>query len=189
MQDNIAPKEKLLKLNKKEKKHSPPKKASFDFSLKYLSLSAMPKIIFLAFLVSLLYLAFTFIYPALYSRKNTLALDIESKEALKPKLKSNFKTKPLEYYLEAFKGRQIFSAAIAQETNQPITKIDSAVLQDISLVGIISGDNPQAIIEDKSSQKTYSLIKGQYLKDIQIQDIQGNKVIINYKGQKFELYL
>ncbi len=62
-------------------------------------------------------------------------------------------------------------------------------IQDLNLLGIVSGDNPQAIIEDKKSQKTYFLKKGDFLGDFELKDIQKGKVILDLSGQQFELSL
>ena len=63
------------------------------------------------------------------------------------------------------------------------------LVKQLNLVGIIAGENPQAVIEDKNTQKTYYLNKGQFLGEIQLEDILEGKIIINHKGQRFELYL
>ena len=74
-------------------------------------------------------------------------------------------------------------------TSQPAIAANVDLLKDITLVGIITGANPQAVIEDKKSLKNYYVTKGQFIGQMQVEDIQEGKIIINYKGQKYELYL
>lgn len=62
-------------------------------------------------------------------------------------------------------------------------------IQDLSLMGIISGDNPQAAIQDKKTQKVYYVSKGESVADFLIEDIQDGKIILGYKGQRYELRL
>jgi len=59
----------------------------------------------------------------------------------------------------------------------------------LNLIGISSGDNLQAIIEDKSKNKTYFLYEGQSGEDIKIEKITPDKVILDYKGTRMELSL
>jgi type II secretory pathway component PulC len=62
-------------------------------------------------------------------------------------------------------------------------------LKDISLRGIIAGDDPQAIIEDSKNQKTYFLNKGQTMNGITVRDILDGRVIIELNGEIFDLTL
>ncbi|MCX5712178.1 MAG: hypothetical protein NTY47_03770 [Candidatus Omnitrophica bacterium] len=94
---------------------------------------------------------------------------------------------PFDQYKQSISGRNIFGQT---SSDSPATAaIDSNLIKDISLVGILAGDNPQAIIEDKKTQKTFYVIKGQYFGEFQLEDIQEGKVILNYHGQRYELYL
>ena len=58
------------------------------------------------------------------------------------------------------------------------------ISERIGLVGIITGDKPQAIIEDKKAQKTYYMSKGQSFDGYVVEEIYDDKVIINYEGRK-----
>ncbi len=63
------------------------------------------------------------------------------------------------------------------------------VVDQIGLVGIIAGDNPQAIIEDKKAQKTYYLNKGQSFDGYVVEDILEDRVILTYEGRRMSLFL
>jgi len=75
-------------------------------------------------------------------------------------------------------------------TNKEI-KPKKASAQEIkakfNLIGIMTGDNNQAIIEDKTLQKTLFLYKGDKVGDCTVEDIKNNTVILDCKGEKIEL--
>ncbi len=107
-----------------------------------------------------------------------------------PQAESVSSQKPYESYLQAAGNRQIFgsSQAGAQSQERPAVA-GGDLVKDISLVAIIKGESPQAAIEDKKTQKTYYVSKGQYVGDFLIEDVHEGKIILNSKGQRFELYL
>lgn len=215
MKDNISPEEKLLRLIRGQKK---PQDALIDkkttsevsdlkplsgielkqsqrakFSIyplikKYLSFLYIRKIIWFGFLVSCLYLIICLIYPWVGLRKIRLP-QIEPGKIIESKKELKDQIKPYEFYLEGMRNRQIFSSKSSQETERSLSSVNADLVKDINLVGIISGENPQAIIEDKKTQKTYYVTKGQFVGEMQVEDIQEGKIILNYKGQRFELYL
>ncbi len=59
--------------------------------------------------------------------------------------------------------------------------------KDLTLLGIITGDSNQAIIEDKGSKKTFFLYQGDSFGEFRVFDIKESMVILNYKGEKIEL--
>lgn len=141
------------------------------------------------FTISCLYLLFSFIYPFVFLKKISLPQVAAQKESGAPEsIKSE--QKPYEFYLEGIKDKQIFATPAAlQAANRPQSGVNVDLGKDISLVGIIAGDNPQAVVEDKKTQKSYYLGIGQFIGEYQVVDIQEGKVIVNYRGQNFELYL
>ena len=62
-----------------------------------------------------------------------------------------------------------------------------SIRSNLNLLGIVSGEDNQAIIEDKNLKKTYFLYKGDSLSEMKVLDITGNSVILDYKGEKIEL--
>jgi len=112
------------------------------------------------------------------------SLSAEEKESKAP---------PLSYFAKEVNARNIFSP-IAKGDVTPEAPVDEGpkledIREQLSLLGVIGGDNPQAIIEDKKVQKTYFLNKGGMLDKVQVKDILDNKVILIYKGQEFELII
>lgn len=78
---------------------------------------------------------------------------------------------------------------IAEKIEEPPIKRISKeeILGNLNLLGIITGDNNQAIIEDKTLKKTYFLYKGDSFGDLKVYDIKESAVILDYKGEKIEL--
>ena len=100
-------------------------------------------------------------------------------------------TKNYSHYSNKITGKSVFNAnSYGQaESREEALSTGDAGGGNLGLVGIVPGDNPQAIIEEKKSQKTYYLIKGQAINDIVVEDINENKVILNYKGKRTTLFL
>jgi len=204
MRDDIAPEEKLLRLIKGQKKPEvgltkesgavitdlkptakPFIKSSFQ---KYAYFLNARRIILIAFVAAFSYLAISLIYPWVTPREIKLP-QIPPKKIIEPKVEHGQEPRPYEFYLEGIRSRQIFSSASTQETERPASGVNVDLMKDISLVGILSGENPQAVIEDIKTHKTYYATKGQFIGEFQVEDIQEGKIILNYKGQRFELYM
>ncbi|MBI4336034.1 MAG: hypothetical protein HY589_05205 [Candidatus Omnitrophica bacterium] len=99
-----------------------------------------------------------------------------------------------DYFREAIGTRNIFSPVVKEDAPATGEQAEEGprleeVKGQLSLIGVISGETPQAIIEDKRTQKTYFLNKGGQFDDIQVADILENKVVLIYKGKNFELLL
>ncbi len=208
MKDNISPEEKLLRLIRGQKKIRIPvlaegnlntlvpvkiqggvihQKRVFKFE-KYLPHLNTNTLILIGLAASSLYLLSAFAYP-LFVIKKTIFLQekpldktIESKEAIKKD-----EIKPYDFYTQGIKSKQIFGAASVQLTQESNVIVGANLIKDINLLGVISGDSAQAIIEDAKSQKTYYVTKGQMVGEFQVEDIGNGKIILNYNGQRFEL--
>jgi len=205
MKENVSPEERLLRLIRGPKKQpidtaensssrathtTAPQSQSAVFrpKEKILSFLNTQKIIWVAFGLSCLYLASSFIYPIIGLREIELS-QVELPEISATDAEPELELKPYEFYLEGTEGRQIFSSPAIQASKGSIGMVDADLIKDINLVGIISGVTPQAIIEDKKAGKTYYLNKGQFFGAFQVEDIQEGKVILNLNGESVELYL
>lgn len=103
------------------------------------------------------------------------------------------KRPPFEYFSRDIGSRNIFQPAPQEEAAAGPRLEEGPKLEEVmgqfALLGVIWGQRPQAIIEDKKAQKTYFLNKGEVFGNIEVRDILENKVILNYKNQQFELVL
>ncbi len=200
---DISPEEKLLRLIKAGKTSSPThlplpldiprdKKIATNISLLKPGIKNMDirKLLILLLAISFLYLVASFVYPWAGLKKIKLPDVPEERVRIEePETELKEEPKPYEFYLQGLSQRQIFSSPSAAEGINASPLASADLVKDINLVGIISGVNPQAVVEDKKTQKTYYLNKGQFIGELQIEDIQEGKIIVNYNGQKYELYL
>ena len=209
MNDNISPEEKLLRLirGKKEQKVSSPhpeavldspmpgKPSDINSSFKRLlfrsslSHTFLQKALFLVILVSFIPLVISFVYPFVGLKKIKLPA-VSSKKIEEFEPIPDQKMKPYEFYSQALSRSDLFKVSTPpQEVLAGTLTADASSIKDIDLVGIISGDSPQAIIEDKKIKKTYYVTKGQFIGDIQVEDILQGKVVLIFEGQRYELHI
>jgi len=200
MTDNQLPEERLLKLIRGEKKPVPkptlvdkplpkpavpvikPKPKKHHLRLKHL----------LIFIIIIMLLAISgqLFYYYLDSRM------LVPKRGLLPNADlvitgSAVKIEDFSNYNNVFSSRNIFkSVTTGGEAPGAEPKISRAeILEKISLLGIISGARPQAIIEDKTSNQSYFLSEGDGFGVLKVEKVETNKVLINYDGEKIELSL
>ncbi len=62
-----------------------------------------------------------------------------------------------------------------------------ALIADLRLLGIVTGDSNQAIIEDKNTKESFFLNKGDKFKDLVVFDIKKDSVVFEYRGEKIDL--
>lgn len=100
---------------------------------------------------------------------------------------------PFSSYQEVVGKRELFkplrTETPAAKTPKPATDSGYDKLKDLSLIGIVAGEKPQAIIEDRKIQKTYFLNKGQTVNQLTVEDILKDRVILDFEGEKLELVL
>jgi hypothetical protein len=87
------------------------------------------------------------------------------------------------------KRRNIYTftllTSIAQQS--PIEADIAAMINSLKLVGIIWGENPQAMIENTKEQKTYLLNKNDMVDQLTIKNILRDKVILIKDDKEWEL--
>lgn len=100
---------------------------------------------------------------------------------------------PFSSYQEVVGRRELFKPlrtdAPSAKTSKPSTNLGYEKLKDLSLIGIVAGEKPQAIIEDRKIQKTHFLNKGQTIDQLTVEDILEDRVIFDFEGEKLELVL
>jgi len=112
---------------------------------------------------------------------------------------------PLAYYLDAIHKRSIFRNPSLEKQNAPVAAVKATLppvvpppppqptlaelASDLTLVGVITSGEPQAIISSKRTQKTYYVTVGQMIGEMMISKISENRVQLTYNGQTMELSL
>jgi len=86
------------------------------------------------------------------------------------------------------KKRNIYTFTMLTAVAQSPTGTDvAAMISNLKLVGIIWGDNPQAMIESSKEQKTYLLNKDDMVDELIIKKILRDKVILGKDDKEWEL--
>ena len=92
---------------------------------------------------------------------------------------------------DALPGSDSFDIDIDKEVNTPpaadIPVHKKVTVENLNLLGIITGDKDQAIIEDKEKNKTFFLYRGDSFGGFTLFDIKEGGVVLDYKGEKVEL--
>ncbi|MDD5436224.1 MAG: type II secretion system protein N [Candidatus Omnitrophica bacterium] len=96
--------------------------------------------------------------------------------------------KDYSWYSSAMPARTVFGQSQGLPTDDTAVSTGN-VTDQLGLVGIIAGEKPQAIIEDKKAQKTYYLNKGQTFNEYVVEEISEDKVILDFEGKKISLFL
>lgn len=100
--------------------------------------------------------------------------------------------KPYSYYQQEVSKRNIFGGGSSESKVSraiPTGITFKELVKDLRILGIVSGDKPQVIIEDTKLTKTYFLYTGDYLGDIKIEAINPDSVELEFKGEKINLFL
>jgi len=144
--------------------------------------------------VLLAYLVYSFLFvpqknmkPVTQKEKTLTAKDETGIEAKKPQTAAH--VEDYSVYSKAIKGKELFSASHISEVSQASAAQRVDISKRFSLVGIIAGVKPQAIIEDVETQKTYYLYENQSFNGITVAKISDGQAILNNKGKEIILVL
>jgi len=134
-------------------------------------------------------------FIASISEKTEVQTDEPDKQAQKPK---KVDEKPLQRkdtasftdYQDLLKKKSIFVSPVSRnrtKISQPSSLQE--LIKGLKLVGIVPGDEPQAIIEDKKSGQTFFLKEGEEIQNMKIEKISTGKVLLSYDGETITLSL
>ncbi len=204
MKKDFSPEEKLLRLiknaakkdtdrDKPEIRNAAPQTAvsfaPFSFKMRNFSTRRVNPVLIAVLVCLCLYFAIDLVRNPYYKEEEAIK-SLAEKEDMAAKEKSVSPIEPYSYYSAGTDSRNIFSA---QEEEGMAVVLSGPSMEEISsnlsLIGIIAGDKPQAIVEDKKAGKSYFLYKGGIIGQAKVIEISEDKVIMEYKGQTFELIL
>lgn len=102
--------------------------------------------------------------------------------------------KKSSYYLEKARKRDIFAMTKDMPKIEKGPGNKPLVIKDVvkktegfKLVGISWSDEPDAMIEDSKSKKTFFVRIGDLINDVKVESISRDKVILSYEGEEVEL--
>lgn len=192
MEENITPEEKLLRLIKEGNKKAS-KKDYFRFLGIPKNSFRLFKIIslILIFLVGVVFFATFFDIIFLKNRLPDIEKEIVSlQEETKSNKAEDAEIPSYKEIDEAISKRDLFkldsdSGIRTSEGGAAGTDIS----QNLNLLGIITGERPQAIIEDRMLKKSFFLYKGDSFGDFKVIEIKEGTVILDNRGERIELRL
>jgi hypothetical protein len=98
---------------------------------------------------------------------------------------------PLSHYTDILGRRQMFKLYEAPRptpTGPPKPKVTlQQLLAGYTFVGIIFGEVPQAIVEEKRSGQSFYLTSGQFLGEIKIEKIERGKITVSYEEERLDI--
>jgi hypothetical protein len=195
MADKLMPEERLLNIIRSGKKRFPGRGAratsvveaklrgllSAGMVARWLSGAAIAVLATGAF-----YLAATVLLPV--ERSTAMPL-----QALPPSPESEIveelvkREQPMMFYLEGVRERNIFEMKDVRAKESEAVPVD--LFKDLSLQGVIAENPPQAIIKDKRSGNTFFLYTGDKIGDMNVNSISEGKVVVEHKGELYEMHL
>lgn len=167
-----------------------PVSAASPFKTMGINTKGVNPVLLIILICLLIYFAADMVHNPYYKKEAEIVTEAEKEPAAAPaKTEPSSGIEPYSYYASGIEGRNIF---LPQETEvSPAAAGPSLeeISSNLSLIGIIAGEKPQAIIEDKKAGKSYFLFKGGLIGQAKITDILEDKVVMEYQSQTFELML
>ncbi|MFA6216220.1 MAG: hypothetical protein WDL87_01000 [Candidatus Omnitrophota bacterium] len=94
------------------------------------------------------------------------------------------------YYIGKIQSRDIFKMGMSDSSssvNEVISSKAAEVMQNLRLVGISWSDNPDVMIEDVKSVRTFFVRKGQMVGDLKVESVFKDKILLRYGEELIEL--
>ena len=202
MPEEISPEEKLLRLIRR--KPSPlkgevsaiasgsPGLALGEHSLKIIK--SLDKI----FIAGIVLLMVYFGQQLLFGKKYEVLIEPEESEqeniSPTPAVNAQIVAQPFSYYEAKISQRDIFEQNDPSKPVTPTPVVETPPVTNIpeltkrlKLVGIVLGEESEAIVEDLDEKSTHFLKVGDKLKEATLEDIQEGKVIFLFNNQHIEL--
>jgi type II secretory pathway component PulC len=207
---DISPEERLLAIIKEQDKKAGPsdtgKKKKFAnvseiFRGRFLKnnlpcsniLKSVNKYLMALLAILIIYLIYDILFARPYKDIGTLiSRENGAKEnavrGAKKETSSNMKE--YSYYINEISGKQIFGQPVrAEESASAVAAVSDDASANFGLAGIVAGNNPQVIVQNKKNEKVYYLNKGDSLDGYIVEEISKNKVVLDRDGKKTTLFL
>ncbi|MBI4372789.1 MAG: hypothetical protein HY585_03585 [Candidatus Omnitrophica bacterium] len=93
--------------------------------------------------------------------------------------------KPLSHYEREFAAHTLF-ARVRPETGAPVATF-AEQLSKYSLTGLVQGDQPEAIIQDKTTQQIHFVQIGESFDEFTLIEIKPHSVVVEFHEDRAEL--
>ncbi len=97
------------------------------------------------------------------------------------------KLKPIEEIQKLFSSHALFSKPRKEEAPKGPTL--EQMLQPYSLAGIVQGESPEALIQNKTTGRTNFVQTGQSFDQFKVIQIKNHSIIVERDGQQKELFI
>lgn len=216
MQDNISPEEKLLNLIKKgpdnaknninqpktidtasNETEGPPVKAKVPAGIPRKtgagsgkSFTILNKLFIIAVVCAIFYMIIAYIYP--YRSKVEIPGHVEATGKDTEILGGTPKPPPpLAHYTDILTRRQMFKLYEVPKPKPVGPAKPKVTLQQLlagyTFIGILFGDVPQAIVEEKRSGQSFYLTAGQFIGEIKIEKIERGRITVSYEEETMDI--
>jgi hypothetical protein len=94
------------------------------------------------------------------------------------------------YYADKVTQRNIFKIGARKIAEARVSGDTSRLMemtQNLKLVGISWSNDPDAMIEDTKTTRTFFIKRGQMISELKVKDIAKDKVVLTYDGEDVEL--
>ena len=117
--------------------------------------------------------------------------ELTEKIAVKDQVSKKEEAGSFDDYQKLLSDKSIFAPAVSRKRQQSATEGPSLrdLVKELRLVGIMPGEDPQAIIEDKRTGETLFLKRDEMINDIKIEDIGTGRVTLGYNEDTTTLSL
>ncbi|MDB4349337.1 hypothetical protein OAA99_00105 [Omnitrophica bacterium] len=115
---------------------------------------------------------------------------LKDEEARTPKTIKEIELEPFSYYSKAFSRKDVFKPLMKDQMKKAAPEIPpEEIIGSLALLGIVTGEIPQAIIEDKKQKRRFFLKEGQSSGGVFLKKIEDGTVTVVYKGEEFNISL
>jgi len=162
---------------------------SMPFKMKGLNIKALNAFLIVVLAGLILYFVYDIVYTVFYKKAEIRVVVDDVVVTTVPVAVDAIGAKSYSYYSSSISGRNIFKpqqVEVAPVITGPST---DEIKAGLSLIGIIAGARPQAIIEEKKTGKSHFLYIGGTIGESKVVEVMDDSVVLEYKGQRFELVL
>jgi hypothetical protein len=94
----------------------------------------------------------------------------------------------LESFQKKMEARNLFYTP-AGPVIVPVKTGIEELSQDLSLIGVVTTGEPEAILKDKRLNQTYFLKRHQKIRDLEVKEVRRGSIVLKYKDEEKEIFL
>lgn len=169
------------------KKHEKKDQEAFFSGVVSINCGLINRCIFFFIFVTFCFLCLDFYFNAVQAHLPFESSGVKSQKPVKERT-----IKPFSYFQQAIDKRILFQSLAPEKEAARIVPAGATfrdLVKNLTLMGIVSGRNQQAVIEDTKTKKTYFLYEGDFLGEIKVEEIHADRVVLEYRGESAQLFI